>query len=214
MNNSMRMRLRFVVVRSMLWRVRLRVACASSCGVCVLCVCKDEFARLQMCFRVEQCENKIFFIFIYRFFIFFFNFFFLFFLFVFFRFGVHLKEASRFESVYERDYSDVRRLHQTNQEKLYMALTIRTSNVDDVIAAFAKNDIMISHMTKLRAAEGEFTKGMETGRRLLHLPIHRFIGLDAQDSISSQGAGDMGRGMRAPGSMIDVEDALYYQSAT
>ena len=132
----------------------------------------------------------------------------------FFRFGVHLKEASRFESVYERDYSDVRRLHQTNQEKLYMALTIRTSNVDDVIAAFAKNDIMISHMTKLRAAEGEFTKGMETGRRLLHLPIHRFIGLDAQDSISSQGAGDMGRGMRAPGSMIDVEDALYYQSAT
>ena len=44
-----------------------------------------------------------------------------------------------------------------------MALTIRTSNVDDVIAAFAKNDIMISHMTKLRAAEGEFTKGMEPG---------------------------------------------------
>ena len=44
------------------------VACASSCGVCVLCVCKDEFARLQMCFRVEQCENKIFFIFIYSFF--------------------------------------------------------------------------------------------------------------------------------------------------
>jgi hypothetical protein len=143
-----------------------------------------------------------------------FIFFFSFYLYLFFRFGVHLKEASRFESVYERDYSDVRRLHQTNQEKLYMALIIRTSNVDDVIAAFAKNDIMISHMTKLRAAEGEFTKGMETGRRLLHLPIHRFIGLDAQDSISSQGAGDMGRGMRAPGSMIDVEDALYYQSAT
>ena len=49
-----------------------------------------------------------------------------------------------------------------------MALTIRISTVDDAIAAFAKNDIMISHMTKLRAAEGEFTKGMETGRRLLY----------------------------------------------
>ena len=44
-----------------------------------------------------------------------------------------------------------------------MALTIRISNVDDVIAAFAKNDIMISHMTKLRAAESEFTKGMAPG---------------------------------------------------
>ena len=112
-----------------------------------------------------------------------------------------------------------------------MALTIRISNVDDVIAAFAKNDIMISHMTKLRAAEGEFTKGMAPGddyytspfavssgwtRKTASRPKAQVIQIcftaykcrEAHD-VAIHAMGDLGRGMRALGSMVEVEDALY-----
>ena len=44
-----------------------------------------------------------------------------------------------------------------------MALTIHISSVDDAIAAFAKNDIILSHMTNRFAEQGEYTEGMGPG---------------------------------------------------
>jgi hypothetical protein len=126
MDNSMRVCLRLsVVVMSMVWGVRLRVVRASCVCVCRVC------STTNVC-RVEQCEKSllllllfIFIVFILLYFIF--IFYFLYFIcYVFFFLWKHLREVSRLERDYHRDYSDVRRLHQTNQEKQSASYTWRS----------------------------------------------------------------------------------------
>jgi hypothetical protein len=108
-----------------------------------------------------------------------------------------------------------------------MALTIHISSVDDAIAAFAKNDIILSHMTKRFAEQGEYTEGMGPGddyytapfalasgwtRKTASRPKEQAIKLcftaykcrEAHD-LAIRAMGDLGSGIRALGSMVDVE---------